>query len=185
MNKIYTKAGDKGLTELIGGSRVKKNDRRIEAYGTIDELNSHIGLLISLLDAEEDKQILEHVQNILFVIGAELAIGTARTNSTLKGDMSISDVEILEREIDAAIAALPPQTSFILPGGCIPACQSHVCRTVCRRAERCVIAVMEEQEVDELVLQYLNRLSDYLFVLARKCNFQQNFAEKKWKKCCK
>ena len=174
--KIYTKTGDKGKTSLVDGSRIDKDDIRIEAYGTSDELSSFIGLLISSIKEADDRQFLLHVQNDMFLIGAALA-----TPTYTKCDIS---PQLIEAEIDKIQQTLPPLHSFILPGGSKEACLSHVCRTVCRRFERCTIRLAKTADIDQNITVYLNRLSDYFFVLARKCNIIAKIEENTWQKTC-
>lgn len=166
--KIYTKTGDKGNTSLIGGTKVPKNDIRIEAYGTVDELNSWIGLVNDQLADAEFKNELREVQDRLFTIGSSLATGAEKEVAMALPDLHDSDVQFLEGRIDEMTTALPPMKHFILPGGHVAVSSLHVVRCVCRRAERlCVNMQMHDLFVDEKVIQYLNRLSDYLFTLAR------------------
>lgn len=188
--KIYTKTGDEGMTSLVGGERVSKTHIRVESYGTIDELNSQIGLLSAyaeeFLPAEDpDVLLLEMIQNHLFVIGSYLATNTEKRELREKAILTPSAVEKLEQAIDRIQETLPPFRAFLLPGGGIAASQAHVCRTVCRRAERIIQALNQEVEVEELVRQYVNRLSDYLFILARKLNIASGKEEKKWDITCK
>lgn len=168
--KIYTKTGDKGTTSLVGGTRVPKTHIRLEAYGTVDELNSNLGLLITYLLDGKDKDFLQQVQDRLFAVGSHLA--TDREKMELKEASIISpeQVEMVEREIDRLDTLLPPLSAFILPGGSRGAAVCHVCRTVCRRAERRILALAEQVEIASELLAYVNRLSDYLFVLSRKMN---------------
>lgn len=175
--KIYTRTGDQGQTSLFGGTRVAKNDARIEAYGTVDELSSFIGVArASALPAEVDAR-LEQVQRDLFEVGAHLASpGTSRFPG-----VDVARIEELERDIDAMERELTPLTNFILPGGCIGAAQLHVARTVCRRAERCVVALQDESDATKSTIAYLNRLSDYLFVAARFANKRAGIADVAWK----
>lgn len=182
---IYTKTGDKGMTSLVGGVRVPKTHARLEAYGTIDELNSHIGLLMSLTDDEQLRQWLTEVQCNLFVVGSYLATDTSQTELRQQSVVSAEMVEAMERAIDETDASLPPLRLFVLPAGTQAASQCHVCRTVCRRAERRILALTEDTEVDEKVIAYVNRLSDYLFVLARKLNISAGQDEIIWKRTCK
>lgn len=164
--KIYTKTGDKGQTSLIGGKRVPKYHERIEAYGTVDELNSFIGLI---RDHEIDthyKDILLKVQECLFIAESKLARDEGEVQVNIP-ELKVSDIELIEQEIDKMQQDLPELSSFILPGGCMAASYAHVARTVCRRAERIIIKLSERYEVEEVVLRYFNRLSDYFFVLAR------------------
>ena len=170
--KIYTRTGDRGETSLFGGARVPKNDPRIDAYGTVDELNSCLGLVLA---AAPDAQLLE-VQRDLFEIGAHLASpGTSRF-----AGVETSRIEALERGIDAMEAELAPLKSFILPGGTVAAAQLHVARTVCRRAERLVVALHDEDPATQSSIAYLNRLSDYLFVAARYANLKAGVDDVPW-----
>ena len=167
--KIYTKTGDKGETSLIGGTRVPKYHDRIEAYGTVDELNSYIGLIRDQLVNNHYKEILLEIQDRLFTVGSVLA--SAPEKSGMMGkipDLKQSDVEFLEKEIDRMNESLPELKNVILPGGHPVVSYCHLARCVCRRAERLSVHLKSESEVPELIIIYLNRLSDYLFVLARK-----------------
>ncbi|MDO4214528.1 MAG: cob(I)yrinic acid a,c-diamide adenosyltransferase [Bacteroidales bacterium] len=188
--KIYTKTGDEGMTSLVGGERVSKTHIRVESYGTIDELNSHIGLLTAhveeLLPADDpDVILLEAVQNHLFVVGSYLATNQENRELREKAILTPNAVEMLEKAIDRIQDTLPPFRAFLLPGGGVAASQAHVCRTVCRRAERVILALSQEAEVNDLVRQYVNRLSDYLFILARKLNIVAGKEEKKWDISCR
>ena len=181
--KIYTKTGDRGQTSLVGGQRVSKTCARLESYGTVDELNSQIGLLITYCKEEADRNFLTEVQNTLFVVGGYLATDNSlrevRTFNIVTPDMVLA----IEQQIDAINAILPPFRHFILPGGGRAAAVCHVCRAVCRRAERRILTLCEEgTEVDGNVIAYINRLSDYLFVLARKLNLDENLPEIIWRK---
>ena len=178
--KIYTKTGDQGITSLFGGKRVSKADLRIDAYGTVDELNSFVGLV---RDQEVNKQrtdVLVRIQNTLFVVGSILATEPGNTKVKIPA-IAEDDVQFLENEIDAMEADLPPLRSFILPGGHTAVSFCHVARTVCRRAERLVAALHAQESVEMLVLKFLNRLSDYLFVLSRKMTFELGAEERPWK----
>ena len=177
--KIYTKTGDKGQTSLIGGTRVSKHHVRIEAYGTIDELNSWIGLLHSTLPASAIN-IMPEIQDRLFTIGSLLAADPEKSRMTLP-QLSPSDILLLENEIDAMNVVLPEMRSFVLPGGSIAVSQVHIARCVCRRAERYITALMEHAEIDNSILAYVNRLSDYLFVLSRRVGQLENTTEIPWK----
>jgi len=178
--KIYTKTGDQGMTSLFGGKRISKADLRIDTYGTVDELNSWVGLLRDQEVNHSRKEILLIIQDRLFTIGSMLA--TEPGNIKVKIPvLSEKDVVVLENEIDAMDSALPPMRSFVLPGGHTAVSFAHVTRTVCRRAERLVIALNETGPVDALIIVYLNRLSDYLFVLARKMSNELNVEEAPWK----
>lgn len=178
--KIYTKTGDGGTTALIGGARVAKSDLRIETYGTIDELNAQLGLLAAQLDGAADGALIEQIQTDLFVVGSHLATDPQKTEQARRYRLSDASVVRLEQEIDRMVASLPRQTAFLLPGGCLQAAQAHVCRTVCRRAERRMVELQQRQPIQPQVLQYINRLSDYLFVLSRRLNAAAGRAEKMW-----
>ena len=177
--KIYTKTGDKGYTSLIGGTRVPKHHLRIEAYGTVDELNSYIGLVRDQEITGYDKEILKQIQDRLFTIGASLAADPERSKMVIP-DLNAEDIELLEREMDKMNEQLPPLRHFILPGGDNTISFCHIARCVCRRAERLSVHLAEESKVDEKVNIYLNRLSDYLFTLARKVARDRNVTENKW-----
>lgn len=164
--KIYTKGGDKGTTSLIGGRRVPKYHSKIEAYGTLDELISYLGLLRDYYKNEDGKKLLIHVQDRLMVCSSLLAADCDGCEDELP-KIYEKDIEYLEKEIDRMEAELPPLTHFILPGGNPVVSISHIARTVCRRAERITIRVAEEFKVDDLVIKYLNRLSDFFFVFSR------------------
>ncbi|MEP6260316.1 MAG: cob(I)yrinic acid a,c-diamide adenosyltransferase [Gillisia sp.] len=184
--KIYTKTGDKGTTSLFGGTRVPKHHIRIESYGTVDELNAHIGLLKDQDCGDHTRQVLNRIQDRLFTIGSTLA--TEPEKATLKSGkdrlgiskISEKDIELLEQEMDSMNDQLPPMTNFILPGGHQSVSFCHIARCVCRRAERNATALHEISPFDDMVLMYLNRLSDYLFVLARKLSKDLNADEVKW-----
>lgn len=177
--KIYTKKGDQGSTGLIGGTRVSKGDVRIEAYGTVDELNSYIGLISTLaIDLRYVSQ-LQEIQDRLFTIGSHLAADPEKSKMQLP-DLTESDVEKLEHWMDVMDEALPALTAFILPGGHPISAHAHVARCICRRAERMAVSLDELEGVEALVLTYLNRLSDYLFVLARKISLDNGTTEHTW-----
>ena len=177
--KIYTKTGDSGTTSLFGGMRVPKSHFRIEAYGTVDELNAHIGLLRDQTVNQSNQEVLIDIQNKLFTIGAILATEPGNTKVKVP-QLSDADVLILEHEIDHMDSVLPPIKNFVLPGGHVSVSVGHVARTVCRRAERLVIALDAQEQVDPLVIQYLNRLSDYLFMLCRKMGHDVRIDEIPW-----
>jgi cob(I)alamin adenosyltransferase len=180
--KIYTKTGDKGKTALVSGRRIAKNHIRIEAYGTVDELNSYIGLLRDLSPLQPYVELLLDVQDRLFTIGSILASDPERASPVPIPPIEDEDVLRLEQAIDALDAALPPMRFFVLPGGDTAISFCHIARTVCRRAERRVIDLNEdEQNVPPLVIQYLNRLSDYLFMLSRKITQDVGATEIPWK----
>ncbi|MEI8203482.1 MAG: cob(I)yrinic acid a,c-diamide adenosyltransferase [Bacteroidota bacterium] len=178
--KIYTKTGDKGETTLIGGQRVPKYHDRIEAYGTLDELNSFVGLLRDSVEEENLKDKLLMIQNNLFVAESILAKGEGEVTRNLP-QLSEADVNFLELEIDRMNESLPVLSNFLLPGGHPIVSYSHVARCVCRRAERIIIRVSESYQVPSLLIQYLNRLSDYFFVLSRKLSQDLQVPEIIWK----
>lgn len=178
--KIYTKTGDKGLTSLIGGVRVPKHNMRIEAYGTVDELNSHIGLLRDQDIDVKSKTILIEIQDRLFTIGSHLAADPIKSRMKLP-EIHESDITLLENEIDKMNETLPEMKSFVLPGGHTVVSFCHIARCVCRRAERCVTHLAAVENVEEPIAIYLNRLSDYLFVLSRKLVQDFNAEEIPWK----
>ena len=178
--KIYTKTGDKGETSLIGGTRVPKHHIRIESYGTVDELNSHIGLIRDQDIDQHSKNILIEIQDRLFTIGASLASDPQKSKMKIP-DLKEEDVVLLESEIDKMNEELPEMKSFVLPGGHTTVSYCHIARCVCRRAERLTIHLSENDFVADLVIKYLNRLSDYLFVLSRKLSKDLNALEIPWK----
>jgi len=179
--KIYTKVGDKGTTSLIGGTKVLKSDLRIEAYGTIDELNSYVGLCNDVLIDEHSKKILKEIQDRLFTIGSSLACDPEKEPKMKIPDLKEEDVSLLEKEMDQMIEIIPQMKSFILPGGHVTVSHLHIARCICRRAERCCVRLSEQAREDLLILKYLNRLSDYLFVLARYTSHLLNAEEIEWK----
>ncbi len=172
---IYTKTGDKGKTGLIGGTRVPKNDIRLEAYGTLDEFNVIVGLLLSERLEERDCLFNQTVQHRLFKLGAYLATDQEKTKPLYAEPVEASVIEEIEREIDAITATLPPIERFVLPGGSKKASLCHLCRTVCRRAERRCVDVAEHYVVHPAIVRYLNRLSDYYFTLGRKYCISEGF----------
>ncbi len=179
--RIYTKKGDQGLTSLIGGTKVPKSHLRIDCYGTVDELNSCLGVLRAMpIPDKKARAVLDVVQERLFVVGSLLACDPKASKMTLPA-LDEKDVTLLEQEIDRMTAALPPLKSFILPGGSQSGAWCHVVRTVCRRAERQAVALASKDKVDGLIIVYLNRLSDYLYVLARKINKDKRVPEVSWK----
>lgn len=178
--KIYTRTGDDGTTGLIGGTRVKKYNIRLEAYGTVDELNSYIGLIRSLMKDYPCDAVLEKIQIKLFVIGANLATEIAGEMIKQQVPCRESDIQFLENEMDRMIEVLPPLNHFILPGGSQANAFCHVARTVCRRAERRIVELSEKSEVDTILIKYINRLSDYLFVLSRKISMDLKTPEILW-----
>ena len=185
ITKVYTRGGDSGKTSLVGGQRVSKASTRLEAYGTVDELSSHLGLLAALLPDGHEQQMIFRIQNNLFNVCTNLATDQDSTPLYPSAHLPEGETELLEHEVDTIMQELPEAQGFILPGGTREAAQAHVCRTVCRRAERCIVALAEEATVSAEVQQYVNRLSDYLFVLAKKLNFIQGKHEKLWQNACK
>lgn len=181
---IYTRTGDKGKTSLVGGARVKKTHVRLEAYGTVDELNSQLGLLYTYLTEEGDKKLILWVQHKLFSIGSYLATDQSNTALRIESQIADEDIHRLENAIDEADVSLPPLKAFVIPGGSRGSAVCQVCRTVCRRAERRILTMAEEHEVTENVSAFVNRLSDYLFVLARKMNLLAETDEIYWDKSC-
>ncbi|GAB3043378.1 cob(I)yrinic acid a,c-diamide adenosyltransferase [Spirosoma pulveris] len=181
--KIYTKTGDKGQTALIGGRRVSKSDLRIDTYGTVDELNSWIGLVRDQPVNNGRKDLLKEIQDRLFTIGSELATDPEKTLKRPMPAITPGDVTLLEQGMDSMDAELPELRAFVLPGGHQSVSFCHLARTVCRRAERLITSLNDETNgsVDELVLQYVNRLSDYLFVLSRKMAQELTAEEVTWK----
>jgi cob(I)alamin adenosyltransferase len=178
--KIYTRTGDNGTTGLIGGTRVKKYDIRLEAYGTVDELNSYLGVVRSLQTDEHADKVLEKIQNILFVIGAHLATDDSIVLIKKQLPVGANDIELLEKEMDEMNEVLPELRNFILPGGCQATSFCHVARTVCRRAERLIVELSDKVEIESELIIFINRLSDYLFVLSRKISMDQKSAEILW-----
>lgn len=184
--KVYTKTGDKGTTALFGGTRVSKDHIRIESYGTVDELNSYIGLVRDQDMNTHYKDILVEIQDRLFTIGAILA--TPPEKEVMKnGELRLkklgiveSDIELLENEIDSMESELPPMTHFVLPGGHTTVSYCHISRCVCRRAERLAVHLSHNEPVATIAIKYLNRLSDYLFVLARKLSHDLQAKEVQW-----
>lgn len=179
--KLYTKTGDKGTTGLIGGTRVSKADARLEAYGTVDELNAQIGVLVSLGLADEHTGFLQNMQNLLFTVGSNLATDTSKTDYRHASVMKDEYITAVEREIDRLDENLAPLEQFIIPGGSLKSAQCHVCRTVSRRAERRIIEMNALYPVDNKVVVYVNRLSDYFFALSRALLKVDNIKEISWK----
>lgn len=177
--KVYTKKGDSGKTSLIGGTRVPKHHIRIEAYGTIDELNSYIGLLRDYPETEQFSDFLKNIQIELFNLGALLASDPGKSKMQLP-EIEIGEIERLEKSIDEMDLQLPELKNFVLPGGTLANSTAHVARSICRRAERHIVQLDEYSPVDPLILQYINRLSDWLFVFSRWINFSQNIEEVLW-----
>jgi cob(I)alamin adenosyltransferase len=180
--KIYTKTGDAGKTSLIGGTKVAKSHIRIDSYGTIDELNSFIGMVRDQVNDDRQKNVLKEIQDRLFTIGSSLACDPQKEPLMKIPDLKEEDITFLEKEIDGMNDALPPMKNFILPGGHLAVSTAHVARCVCRRGERLCVTMQQNNEfVDPLVLKYLNRLSDYLFVLARYIGHLLHAEEIAWK----
>ncbi|MEY3368421.1 MAG: hypothetical protein RI973_1576 [Bacteroidota bacterium] len=177
--KIYTKTGDAGETALFGGRRLPKNHLRIECYGTVDELNAHIGVVNDWISNAHHREVLKEIQDRLFSTGASLAADPDKMS--LPADLRPSDLELLEKEIDAMEEQLPPLKNFILPGGHPAVSFCHVARCVCRRAERLAVALSQEESVDPIIMKYLNRLSDYLFMLSRAIGQEAGATEVIWK----
>jgi cob(I)alamin adenosyltransferase len=180
--KIYTKTGDKGNTSLIGGTKVPKSHLRIEAYGTVDELNSYIGLVSDQQINIGSPDVLREIQDRLFTIGSSLACDPEKEAKLKIPDLKEADVTFLELEIDKMNEVLSPMKSFLIPGGHVSISTTHVARCVCRRAERLCVSLQERQmEIEPLIIKYLNRLSDFLFVLARYTAHRLNVKEIPWK----
>lgn len=214
---IYTKLGDGGMTDLVGGGRTSKSSALVCAYGDIDELSAHLGLLRAMMRPDDETALIEQVQQLLFAVGANItpsqqqSVSSAQPQATpssphssplqqqsapqcgstsaegqhAPGRMYARAAALMEQHIDAMTAALPPLHNFVLPGGSVPEAQCHVCRTVCRRAERAITALDVRTEACPYIMAFLNRLSDYLFVLARKLNFIIKQDEKTWNKTCR
>lgn len=179
--KLYTKQGDLGETSLVGGDRVMKDDVRISVCGDLDELNAHIGMLQTLGVPADENKLLSHIQELLFHAGGELSNPTFN----MKSHIEPTDIAMLEQQIDALQQSTPDPCTFVLPGGCLSASQAHICRTVARRAERSIVTLSRGQRVDPLIIQFLNRLSDYFFALALNLNFIASVDEKKLYISCK
>ena len=182
ITKVYTRTGDKGETSIVGGIRMKKSSERLEAYGTVDELSSHLGLLAAMLPEGEHKSMIIRIQKNLFNVCTNLATDQSQTPLYDSAKLPDGEIELLEKEVDRMMGLLPERQGFILSGGTMAAAQAHVCRTVCRRAERRIVALAEVAIVSPEVQQYVNRLSDYLFVLAKIINFNESVSEIIWEK---
>lgn len=178
--KIYTRTGDQGQTSLLGGTRVAKHHLRIEAYGSVDELNANIGLVRDLSESIEGCNLLHKIQDFLFHIGSHLALDTATKTISLK-PLNTLEIKALEDAIDSMTTELKPMTHFILPGGHPLISHTHITRCVCRRAERAVIRLHEDEPVNPDIITYLNRLSDYLFILSRYFSLKLQIPERLWK----
>ncbi len=178
--KIYTKTGDTGTTSLISGRRISKADLRIDVYGTVDELNSYVGMVRDQPVNEHRRSLLKEIQDRLFTIGSHLADDPERHTRKPLPDLLEQDVTLLELAMDAMDQELPPLRHFVLPGGHPSVSFAHLARTVCRRAERQVVLLSETAQVEDIIIQYLNRLSDYFFVLSRKMAQELQAEEVKW-----
>ena len=181
---IYTRTGDKGTTSLVGGTRVPKTHVRLEAYGTIDELDTHLGLLLTYLTEADDREIILWVQHKMFTVGSYLATDQAQTDLRMESRIYEKDIERLEEAIDAIDQNLPSLKAFVIPGGSRESAVCQVCRTVCRRAERRILTLSESCLIEDNVIAFINRLSDFLFVLARKLNILTQTSEIYWDKSC-
>ena len=185
ITKVYTRTGDMGMTSIVGGIRIKKSDVRLEAYGTVDELSAHLGLLAAMMADGSDRDTIIRIQNNLFNVCTHLAIDQSQTPLYPSGHLPDGEIAFLEQEVDRMMALLPEHQGFVLPGGTQAAAQAHVARTVCRRAERRITELAEVAAVGSEVRQYVNRLSDYLFVLAKIINFNSGQSEIIWQNTCK
>ena len=192
ITRVYTRRGDSGKTDLVGGVRISKADIRLEAYGTVDELSSHLGLLAALMAEKsapdnalaEEREVIIGIQNCLFNVCTHLATDQSQTELYPSAHLPEGATEKLEKAIDSMKAQLPEPQGFILPGGTVIAAQAHVCRAVCRRAERHIAALAETAIVGAEITQYMNRLSDYLFILAKITNFNAGQKEIIWQNAC-
>jgi cob(I)alamin adenosyltransferase len=185
ITKVYTRGGDKGKTSLVGGVRISKSDIRLEAYGTVDELSAQLGMLAAMIGESDERKVIIRIQNNLFNVCTHLATDQSQTPLPASAHLPEGETTWLEQHIDALNTQLPERLGFILPGGCVSACQAHVCRTVCRRAERRIAALSEVATVGVEIQQYVNRLSDYFFVLAKIINFNEDVQEILWENACK
>lgn len=179
--RVYTRTGDKGETSLSGGTRVSKDHPRLEAYGTVDELNSHLGLIQSVIPDEGEKIRLTGIQNRVFIVTSNLAVDNEELLQKLPHILE-DDIVDLEKAMDFLLDQIPELTNFILPAGHASVAYCHIARTVCRRAERRMITLSREADIDPMLIKYINRLSDYLFVLARKTAYDLGVGEVIWKK---
>ena len=185
ITKVYTHTGDQGETSLVGGVRIKKSNIRLEAYGTVDELSAHLGMLVSMMKTGDERDFIIRIQNNLFNVCTHLATDQSQTPLYPSAHLAEGEIASIEQKIDSLMKQLPERQGFILPGGVPAACQAHICRTVCRRAERCIAALAEEAQIAPEMQQYVNRLSDYLFVLAKIINFNEGKSEIVWQNVCK
>ena len=184
ITKVYTRRGDKGMTDLVGGVRIEKTHPRLEAYGTVDELSSQMGMLIAMIDDDEEKALLLRIQNNLFNVCSHLATDQSQTPLYPSAVLPETEITVVEEAIDRINVLFPDFQGFVLPGGTTTAAQAHICRTVCRRAERRILTLAETATVGPEIVQYVNRLSDYLFVLAKKINFNAGQSEIIWQNTC-
>ena len=185
ITKVYTRTGDQGETSLVGGVRIKKSHIRLEAYGTVDELSAHLGMLVAMMKNGEERAFIIRVQNNLFNVCTHLATDQSKTPLYPSAHLADGEIAALEQRIDNLMKQLPERQGFVLPGGMPAACQAHICRTVCRRAERRIAALAEEAQIAPEMQQFVNRLSDYLFVLAKIINFNEGKSEIVWQNVCK
>ena len=180
ITRVYTRTGDKGETSLVGGVRIKKSHVRLEAYGTVDELSAQLGMLVAMMGDSGERDTIVRIQNNLFNVCTHLATDQSQTPLYPSAYLPEGEVQMLEDLVDSIMDELPEKQGFVLPGGCPAACQAHICRTVCRRAERRIAQLAENAVVGEEIISYVNRLSDYLFVLAKKLNFINGTSEHIW-----
>ena len=185
ITKVYTRTGDQGETSLVGGVRIKKSNIRLEAYGTVDELSAHLGMLVSMMKEGDERDFIIRIQNNLFNVCTHLATDQSQTPLYPSAHLAEGEIASIEQKIDSLMKQLPERQGFVLPGGVPAACQAHICRTVCRRAERRIAALAEEAQIASEMQQYVNRLSDYLFVLAKIINFNEGKSEIVWQNVCK
>ena len=171
ITKVYTRTGDQGETSLVGGVRIKKSNIRLEAYGTVDELSAHLGMLVAMMKEGDEREFVIRIQNNLFNVCTHLATDQSQTPLYPSAHLAEGEIASLKQRIDSLMKQLPERQGFVLPGGVPAACQAHICRTVCRRAERRIAALAEEAQIAPEMQQFVNRLSDYLFVLAKKNKF--------------
>jgi cob(I)alamin adenosyltransferase len=183
--KVYTRTGDQGETSLVGGVRIKKSNIRLEAYGTVDELSAHLGMLVAMMKEGDEREFVIRIQNNLFNVCTHLATDQSQTQLYPSAHLAEGEIASLEQRIDNLMKQLPERQGFVLPGGVPAACQAHICRTVCRRAERRIAALAEEAQIAPEMQQFVNRLSDYLFVLAKIINFNEGKSEIVWQNVCK
>ncbi len=183
--KVYTRTGDQGETSLVGGVRIKKSNIRLEAYGTVDELSAHLGMLVAMMKEGDEREFVIRIQNNLFNVCTHLATDQSQTPLYPSAHLAEGEIASLEQRIDNLMKQLPERQGFVLSGGVPAACQAHICRTVCRRAERRIAALAEEAQIAPEMQQFVNRLSDYLFVLAKIINFNEGKSEIVWQNVCK